>query len=137
VKIKNGDLLLAWSGTPGTSFGAHIWNRGDGVLNQHIFRVDIDSNVVNADWLKDAINTELHTMISRAHGAVGLRHITKGEVQKLLIVLPPLKEQHRLSEELRRRTKKADAICSTLQKQLEAINALPAAIMREAFGGIE
>ena len=27
--VKDGDLLFAWSGTPGTSFGAHLW---DGVL---------------------------------------------------------------------------------------------------------
>src|SRR5690348_11041159 len=24
--VKKGDLLFAWSGTPGTSFGAHIWD---------------------------------------------------------------------------------------------------------------
>src|ERR1700693_4656197 len=23
--LEDGDLLFAWSGTPGTSFGAHIW----------------------------------------------------------------------------------------------------------------
>jgi type I restriction enzyme S subunit len=24
-KLHGGELLFAWSGTPGTSFGAHIW----------------------------------------------------------------------------------------------------------------
>ncbi|HEX7243633.1 MAG TPA: hypothetical protein VF263_25325, partial [Longimicrobiaceae bacterium] len=24
-EVSSGDLLFAWSGTPGTSFGAHIW----------------------------------------------------------------------------------------------------------------
>ena len=38
--IERGDLLFAWSGTPGTSFGAHIWRGGRAALNQHIFRVD-------------------------------------------------------------------------------------------------
>jgi len=32
VKISTGDLLLAWSGTPGTSFGAHIWDGEPAVL---------------------------------------------------------------------------------------------------------
>ena len=27
IRVRNGDLLFAWSGTPGTSFGAHIWRR--------------------------------------------------------------------------------------------------------------
>src|SRR5204863_7383130 len=38
--VQNGNLLFAWSGTPGTSFGAHIWKGDDAWLNQHIFRVD-------------------------------------------------------------------------------------------------
>ena len=35
-------------------------------------------------------------MIERAHGGVGLRHITKGKLQSLLLALPPLAEQHRI-----------------------------------------
>ncbi|MDN6321437.1 MAG: restriction endonuclease subunit S, partial [Halomonas sp.] len=27
--IQSDDLLFAWSGTPGTSFGAHIWRGGE------------------------------------------------------------------------------------------------------------
>ncbi len=38
--IDSGDFLISWSGTPGTSFGAHIWSRGHAILNQHIFRVE-------------------------------------------------------------------------------------------------
>src|SRR5205814_5082952 len=33
--IDAGELLFAWSGTPGTSFGAHIWRGQTAVLNQH------------------------------------------------------------------------------------------------------
>lgn len=32
--VRTGDLLFAWSGTPGTSFGAHIWNGGPALLNR-------------------------------------------------------------------------------------------------------
>ena len=35
--INEGQLLFSWSGSRGTSFGAHIWNDGKAVLNQHIF----------------------------------------------------------------------------------------------------
>ena len=40
--IDTGDLLFAWSGTPGTSFGAHVWRGGRAWLNQHIFHVLFD-----------------------------------------------------------------------------------------------
>ena len=39
--VNNGDFLISWSGTPGTSFGAFIWNRGFAYLNQHIFRCEL------------------------------------------------------------------------------------------------
>ncbi len=38
-RIETGNLLFAWSGTRGTSFGARIWSGPVGVLNQHIFKV--------------------------------------------------------------------------------------------------
>jgi type I restriction enzyme S subunit len=35
-------------------------------------------------------------MIAKAHGGVGLQHITKGKLEALLVPLPPLAEQHRI-----------------------------------------
>jgi restriction endonuclease S subunit len=96
ITIDNNDLLLAWSGTPGTSFGAHIWNRGFALLNQHIFKVIYDQKIANPFWLKYAINQILKIMIDKSHGAVGLRHVTKPEVENLEILLPPLEEQKRI-----------------------------------------
>jgi type I restriction enzyme S subunit len=98
VQVNNGDLLLAWSGTPGTSFGAHIWSRGLAVLNQHIFKVIIDSKIVHVLWIMYAINHVLEKMIEKSHGAVGLRHITKGETENLEIILPSLCEQKRITQ---------------------------------------
>src|ERR1017187_6953985 len=40
--VEPGDLLFAWSGTIGTSFGARVWAGPSGVLNQHIFKVFMD-----------------------------------------------------------------------------------------------
>ena len=94
--IDTGDLLLSWSGTPGTSFGAYIWNGGRAVLNQHIFRCEPRGEAFFVPYLRLAINSRLSTMIERAHGGVGLRHITKGKLQSLLLALPPLAEQHRI-----------------------------------------
>ena len=96
ITIDNNDLLLAWSGTPGTSFGAHIWNRGFALLNQHIFKVIYDQESANPLFLKYAINQILKIMIDKSHGAVGLRHVTKPEVENLEILLPPLEEQKRI-----------------------------------------
>lgn len=96
ILINDNDVLLAWSGTPGTSFGAHIWDRGSAVLNQHIFRVDLDENVILKNWAILSINYQLQKLIDQAHGGVGLKHVTKGIVESLEIPLPSLTEQKRI-----------------------------------------
>ncbi len=95
-QVSNGDMLLSWSGTPGTSFGAFIWNRGDAVLNQHIFKVVIFSKLIDNEYLRIAINACLDVLIGSARGGVGLKHVTKGQIESLQIPIPPLEEQQRI-----------------------------------------
>ena len=91
--IDTGALLFAWSGTPGTSFGAHIWNGGPAVLNQHIFNVIFDERKIDKHFFRRAINQKLDELIDKAHGGVGLRHVTKGKFESTEIDLPPLDQQ--------------------------------------------
>ena len=90
--INSGMLLFSWSGTPGTSFGAFMWNRGLGVLNQHIFKV-IPKLDFDLDYLRYAINGQLTAIIAKAHGGVGLQHITKAELEKIVLLQPSMQEQ--------------------------------------------
>jgi type I restriction enzyme, S subunit len=98
--LRGGELLFAWSGTPGTSFGAHVWKGGEAVLNQHIFRVDLNSDLVDKRFFRFAINQKLNELIGIAHGGVGLRHVTKGKFEKTEVSLPPLNEQKRIADRL-------------------------------------
>lgn len=110
--VSTGELLFAWSGTPGTSFGAHVWKGGSAVLNQHIFRVLYRSDLVHRDYFRLAINWRLDELIAKAHGGAGLAHITKGRFEETEIVLPPLAEQRRIVariEALFARTRRARA----------------------------
>jgi type I restriction enzyme S subunit len=124
VNISNGDLLLAWSGTPGTSFGAHIWNRGNALLNQHIFKVIYYKQIADPVWMKYAINQILDIMIEKSHGAVGLRHITKSETENLEILLPPLDEQQRIAKIIETKLKSVEKAKQAAEEQLKAAEAL-------------
>ena len=99
-RVRNGDLLFAWSGTPGTSFGAHVWDGGDAWLNQHIFRVEFNKHHFDRTFLKYSINRNLAEYIEQAHGGAGLAHITKGMFEKSLLPIAPLAEQCRIVAKL-------------------------------------
>lgn len=94
--IDDGEILLSWSGTPGTSFGCFRWLRGPGLLNQHIFRVMVNDSVIDGDFFIYAVNSKLDEMIGKAHGGVGLRHITKGKLEAIHLPVPSLNEQRRV-----------------------------------------
>lgn len=95
-RIRTGELLFAWSGTPGTSFGAHIWKGGEAWLNQHIFKVEFDRTLLDTDYLRAAIDHNLSKYIAKAQGGSGLAHINKTAMDASPILVAPLNEQRRI-----------------------------------------
>lgn len=113
--VSDGDFLISWSGTPGTSFGAFIWQRGHAVLNQHIFKCILIGDAFKDKYLRFAVNSRLDEMIAQARGGVGLRHITKSKLENLCISLPPLAEQKRIVAQVDRLM----SLCDELEKKKE------------------
>jgi type I restriction enzyme S subunit len=133
VQVQHGDVLLAWSGTPGTSFGAYRWHGPSGVLNQHIFRVDLDEMRITRDWAVRAINARLQRLIDQAHGGVGLQHVTKSMVEKLPILLPPTSEQRRIAAIL----DKADALRAKRRRTVQMLASFVEAAFLDLFGEVK
>jgi type I restriction enzyme S subunit len=97
IMVNYGDLLFSWSGNRGTSFGPFRWHGSPGVLNQHIFKLHLSSNVDGA-WLFQALRHLTPRIEQDAHGASGLVHIKKSELEKYQLCTPPLAEQRRIAE---------------------------------------
>jgi type I restriction enzyme, S subunit len=121
--LRGGELLFAWSGTPGTSFGAHIWRGGEALLNQHIFRVDFDSQSIDKRFFRHAINQKLDELIDIAHGGVGLRHVNKGVFEGTKILVPPRNEQGRLADAL-------DSVLARVKACRERLGRVPLILKR-------
>ncbi|OBF33269.1 hypothetical protein A5724_19570 [Mycobacterium sp. ACS1612] len=94
-KIDTGDVLLSWSGTPGTSFGVFIWTRGPAALNQHIFKCELYAPL-NARYFEIAVNEAIRKSLEAARGGVGLKHLTKKILDAMPIPIPSLAEQDRI-----------------------------------------
>ena len=128
-EVDNGDLLFSWSGTPGTSFGAFLWNRGKGVLNQHIFKV-IPKVEIDKTYLMYALNGNISTIISKAHGGVGLQHITKKELDEIEIQMVSISRQKKIVEIL----EKISLLIFLRKQQLAKLDEVVKARFVEMFG---
>lgn len=133
--IEDGQLLFAWSGTPGTSFGAHVWNGGRAVLNQHIFKVNFPVDLINKHFLRNAINQKLEELIGKAHGGAGLQHVTKGKFEDTLIYLPPLAEQERIVAKLEALNAKSARTRTELARIETLVSRFKQAVLSKAFSG--
>lgn len=132
--INRGDLLFAWSGTPGTSFGAHIWKGDFSYLNQHIFKV-IPFNGVNQKYLFYALNSLISSFVERAQGTAGLAHITKAELESTICPLPSSNEQNRIVEKLDELLSELEKGNEQLQTSLEQLKVYRQSVLKSAFEG--
>lgn len=133
--LQGGELLFAWSGTPGTSFGAHVWDRGEAVLNQHIFRVDFQESFIDKRFFRFAINQKLNELIDNAHGGVGLRHVTKGKFEKTQVAVPPFNEQRRIAAKLDTTLAAVDTYLQRLDRVAAILKRFRQAVLAVATSG--
>jgi len=98
--VEPGQLLFAWAGTKGVSFGPTIWSGPRGVLNQHIYKLTpkIDAN---NDWLYNALVWVTEKIEKKAHGfnfKSTLLHVQKSDITNQVVNVPSLKEQQNIGK---------------------------------------
>jgi len=120
-RIRNGDLLFSWSAT----LRALIWKNGDGVLNQHIFKV-VENENVNRKFLQSLLEFNMDRLAESSHGST-MKHIRKGVLDEFLVQVPPLKEQQKIAEILT----SVDEVIENTQSQINKLEDLKKATMNE------
>ena len=134
-RVEHGDVLFAWSGTPGTSFGSHIWGGGAAALNQHIFNIRFDRKSLNAQYLKHALNENVRSYVQQAQGGVGLAHITKSKFMASQIPLVPRSEQERIVAAVDTELSKLAAAVAGLERVQANLKRYRASVLKAAVGG--
>lgn len=132
IEVNGGDLLFSWSGTVGSSFGPHLWNRERGVLNQHIFKLKpkYDIDVSFAFYALLDITSEIE---KQTHGAGGLVHITKKKLERFTIPDLPLQDQKGVSIYLDEFMAKTNRIHTLQLKKLKELMHLKQSLLAQAF----
>lgn len=86
--VEPGDLLFAWAGVKGVSFGPTVWNGPKGVLNQHIYRIRPKAGI-NKNWLHYTLEEVTSEIEGKAHGfKTSLVHVRKSDITGAKVALP-------------------------------------------------
>ena len=133
-RIESGDLLFAWSGTLGSSFGARIWNGPTGVLNQHIFKVLMDERQITLPFSLLTLSRVEEDIAKQTHGfKASFVHVKKSDLVKVDLPLPPLPEQQRIASCL----SSLDALIIAETQKLEALKTHKKGLMQQLFPSAE
>jgi type I restriction enzyme S subunit len=135
IRVRDGDLLFAWSGTPGTSFGAHIWRGPYAALNQHIFKLSFDRTQVDSKFFYYALNRNVAGYIEKAQGGVGLAHVTKSKFENSLVPLPTISEQREIVAELEKQFSRLDEAVANLLRVKVNLKRYKASVLKAAVEG--
>jgi type I restriction enzyme S subunit len=129
-RIESGDLLFAWSGTLGSSFGARIWNGPSGVLNQHIFKVLMDERKITLPFSLLVLSRVEEDIARRAHGfKASFVHVKKSDLVKVGLLLPSISEQKRIASCLH----SLDALITAETKKLLGLKTHKKGLMQQLF----
>lgn len=123
--VKKGDLLISWS----ASLGVYEWQKENGWLNQHIFKVVFDKLEWDKSFFMHLISLQIGEMEKQVHGAT-MKHITKKKFDVIAIPYPPLPIQQKIAAILDR----ADALRQKDKQLLVQYDALAQSVFYTLFG---
>ena len=132
LEVRPGQLLFAWSGSRGTSFGPHIWHGPLGLLNYHTWKIEIYESGVSKTFFLHALRHLTIFIEEKAHGASALVHTQKWEMEDFHFPLPSTKdEQETIAEAL----SDTDALIEALEQLLAKKHQIKQGAMQELLTG--
>jgi type I restriction enzyme S subunit len=119
---ESGDLLYMWSAT----FGPHIWKGPKAIYHYHIWKVTCNEKDLTKSFLYQLLGYKTAEWLNQSNG-MGILHITKGGMEELKLILPPLPEQQKIAAILT----SVDEVIEKTQAQIDKLKDLKIAMMQE------
>lgn len=130
--VKKGDILFAWSGSKGSSFGARVWQGAPAILNQHIFRVVPNQKVLTTKYSFYVLRKVQEQIEKMAHGfKSSFVHVKKEDLSSTPLPIPSKEEQTAIANAL----SDVDGLLTELENLLDKKQAIKTATMQQLLTG--
>ena len=126
--VENGDILISWAAT----LDAFIWNKGNGWLNQHIFKAVPNRRIINCDFFFWMIKESMKNMNNDNKHGIFMQHVTLSVFNNFTIPMPPLAEQERIAAFLDAECAEIDAVLEKTRASIEEYKKLKQAVITQA-----
>ena len=111
--VRPGDILISWS----ASLGVYRWSGEEAWLNQHIFKVALDTKRVQDGFFLWLAEWFINEMEHEVHGST-MQHLTADAFGGFPVLLPPHDQQARIAKYLDRETARLDALVAAKERSL-------------------
>ena len=135
-QIYSGDVVIAALGESLPRACIIPSNLGPAIVKADCIRLKPNPNITSSNYLNVALNSDtVKKLVSKIIHGVGRPRMNQTEIKSLLIPLPPLNEQYRISAEVELRLSVVQELEQTIEANLKRAGRLRQAILKRAFEG--
>lgn len=127
--VTNGDILVSWAAT----LDAFEWKKGEGWLNQHIFKAIPNTDIVEKSFFIWLLKTAMKYMNDDNKHGIVMQHVTLPVFNNFTVVLPSHVEQEKLSVTLCRSVNMVASLISNQKTQIEKLKAYKQSLIAEVI----
>jgi type I restriction enzyme S subunit len=132
-RVQAGDVLLNITGASIGRVCVVPENVTRANVNQHVCIIRTDDSI-DPSFLSFYVSTStFQRFIFDTQAGATRQALTKALIERFEVPLPPLSEQRRIAGVLREQMAAVDKARAAAQARLEAVDAMPAALLRKAF----
>jgi type I restriction enzyme S subunit len=139
LRLREGDVLFTEGGDPDKLGRGTFWQgQIEPCIHQnHIFRARFDLREFSPDFLAFQFGSDYGKtyFLKHAKQTTGIATINQKVLSQFPLMMPSLAEQQRIADAVNEELANVRRCRSDLDVQLAAIEALPRALMRQAFSG--
>ena len=125
--VKNGDILVSWAAT----LDAFEWRKGEGWLNQHIFKAIPNDTYVEKTFFIWLLKVAMSYMNDDNKHGIMMQHITLPVFNNFSIPVPEIFEQQSIADILDRKCTQIDALIVNEEQQIAKLKAYKQSVITE------